>query len=296
MNPTTWRLLLTDLQEPALNMAIDEALLMACEREGSAPVLRLYTWNPPALTLGRFQKVREEIDLEACRRRGISIVRRPTGGKAILHDRDLTYSVIGPTSMVPWGGDILETYRTLSGALVTGLRLLGITAELLPLRKRAPRRSPFRGACALFPASYEVAVGGKKLVGSAQKRLRRSFLQHGSIPLFSDVEANREIFRSPQENGAQGQDLWREKATTISEQVPIPPSYAQIAEAIVRGFREFLGVDLPPAELSSEELSQAQELVRLKYARPEWNLQGLESIQRSALSHQLNTGRIERKS
>jgi len=294
MSSITWRFLLSGPQEPALssacpelrrrvegpalNMAIDEALLLRCKRESSSPVLRLYTWNPPALSLGRFQKASEEIDLEACRRRGIPIVRRPTGGKAILHNRDLTYSVVGPTSIAAWGKDILETYRMVSEALATGLRQLGVAAKLQPVRKQNPRESALLGACALFPASHEILVEGKKLVGSAQKRLRRSFLQHGSIPVFSNVETNLELFLGAEQTRGQDRSLWREKSTALCEQLPTPPTFEELAKAIAGGFREFFRIDLAPSELSSEELDQARELVRLKYARQEWNLQGLESI------------------
>lgn len=268
-----WRVLRDGCQEPALNMAVDEALLLACERKPGPPVLRLYGWNPPALSLGCFQKAAEEIELEVCRQRGITVVRRPTGGKAILHDRDLTYSVIAPTEAAPWGGDILQTYRALSAALVSGLRSLGVEAELLPVQKRARRTGSYGGACALVAASHEIVVRGKKLVGSAQKRLRRSFLQHGSIALVAGYETSFKLFRRRAPEGESGRDLWREKTTALEMELSSLPSRAEIEEAILRGFREALGLSLAISFLSAAERSQAEALVRNKYSRAEWNLQ-----------------------
>lgn len=274
MTVPAWRLVRDGFRDPALNMAIDEALLISCEQGSGPPVLRLYGWSPPALSLGCFQKAAEEIDLEACRRRGIAVVRRPTGGKAIFHDRDLTYSVIAPTATASWGSDILETYRALSRALARGLRDLGVAVELLPAQKRALRAAAYRGACALVPASHEIVVQGKKLVGSAQKRLRRSFLQHGSIPVFTNYEANLELFRKGRPPGNPGRTLWREKTTALCEHLSPLPSRDEIEEAIAGGFREVLDIALEESSLSTKEKGRAQALVQRRYGREEWNLRG----------------------
>ncbi len=173
-------------------MAKDEYLLRAAAR-WERPVLRLYGWHPMTLSVGRNQRVEEEIDLAACRREGVAVVRRSTGGWAVLHGTDLTYAVAAPAS-AGFGGTIMEAYRSLAEVFVRLFAELGFRPEVQSYggRERARRASPI---CFATPSAYELLIGGKKLVGSAQRRRPDGFLQHGSIPLRRQNELLARLFR-----------------------------------------------------------------------------------------------------
>jgi len=175
-----WRLIIEERPRTgAENMAIDEALMLVHAEGKSAPALRFYRWDPPAVSLGYFQDPRTEVDREACRQAGVDIVRRPTGGRAVLHEHETTYSVVVSSDLLP--GSVVETYRRLAAGLVAGLRSLGYEAELAPERATPGGADSPDGACFEVPSSYEIVVGGRKVVGSAQVRRRGVILQHGSI-------------------------------------------------------------------------------------------------------------------
>jgi len=177
-----WRLIKDNYHTGFMNMAIDEAIMIA-HREGLVPpTIRFYQWSPPAVSLGYFQDLKKEIDVDVCKNIGVDIVRRPTGGKAVLHDKELTYSFIIRESHPLVNDSILETYKKISGGVIRGLSYLGITAELVPLRdklkrdslhkgkKSEIRHSDFKSICFSVPSQYEVQVEDKKIVGSAQVR------------------------------------------------------------------------------------------------------------------------------
>jgi len=170
-------------QAPWWNMALDRWLLRRCEAGESIPVLRLYGWDRPTVTLGRHQDpAADRIDLGRCRRLGVSVVRRPTGGRAVYHGRGLTYAVVAP---IPGdAGSVADTYRWVATALLEGLRDLGLPVTELGRHRGAD--AALRAACYAAPSAGEVALGEGKWIGSAQRRLRRAFLQHGSIPLADD--------------------------------------------------------------------------------------------------------------
>src|SRR5262245_26510639 len=186
----TWRLLIDDFADSATNMARDEALAAVHASGVPPPTLRLYRWRPACLSLGRFQRG-AAIDRAACARDGVQIVRRPSGGRALLHDDELTYAVIARADHpLVAGGSVVDSYRLISAALLAGLRRLGVEAELTPARRGDDRRpttddrrmtsgaagrwsvvsSQWSAACFDAPSSYELTVGGRKLVGSAQTR------------------------------------------------------------------------------------------------------------------------------
>jgi lipoate-protein ligase A len=170
-------------------MATDEDLLALAQAGDRVPVLRFYTWHPPAVSIGRFQRIEEAVDAEACRRLGIDIVRRVTGGRAVLHDRELTYSIISRTDTALFPPDVLGTYKVIAAGLLTGFRNLGIPAEMVSHGSRTGSlvnkhdRDP---SCFSSPSWYEIIVKGRKIVGSAQRRLSSAFLQHGSILISYD--------------------------------------------------------------------------------------------------------------
>ncbi len=184
-------------------MAIDEAISQAVAEGLAPPTLRFYAWEPPCVSLGRNQKI-AEVDAGRCAELGYDVVRRPTGGRAILHTDELTYSIIAAPDHPLMAGYVLDSYLRISRGLVAGLRRLGIEAEEAPGANRAG--PDVSAACFEVPSAYEIVAGGRKLLGSAQHRRARSVLQHGSLPLVGDVarvtgclafadEAEREALR-----------------------------------------------------------------------------------------------------
>ena len=178
-----FRLLVDETATPAENMAKDEALLRRVIAGESEPCVRFYQWRPAGLSLGRFQKIDRGVDLKACEEYGVEIVRRLTGGEAVLHDDEITYSIVIPLNHPRFDGrGIVDTYRTISRALVRGLELTGVSSTMAG---QAPTRPDpeGQGVCFYTPTVFEIVAGGKKIIGSAQTRERMVILQHGSIPI-----------------------------------------------------------------------------------------------------------------
>lgn len=261
---SVWRLLVTEPFDGASNMALDEALLLARIGGGAPPTLRFFSWNPPAISLGYGQRLDARINVAACQRLGVDVVRRPTGGSAIYHDTlegEVTYSVVAGAADFEGAGDLLSTYRWIGTALSAGLRALGVRAELVPvLRDREPFTLP--AFCFARTGSYEIEVGGRKLVGSAQRRQGGAFLQHGSILLGADAERVRLLFPG------EGDPL--AGMTTLAAELGRRPTFDETVEALVGAFRETHGLDLPPGGLLLEESRMMERLVREKYATEAW--------------------------
>jgi lipoate-protein ligase A len=177
-----WRLIETPPLDPFLNMAVDEAIAQGVRRGGSPPTFRFYSWSSPSISIGYFQHLEATVDHPRCLELNVSPVRRLTGGGAVLHHREITYSAVAGSHLDGFRG-IHETYRTLSEGLVRGLRRLGIPAEISSGDPERHRRDSY---CFDRPARHEIVVHGKKLIGSAQRRWREAFLQHGSILLSLD--------------------------------------------------------------------------------------------------------------
>ncbi len=275
-----WRFLDTGVQDAGFNMAIDEALLLLCDKKPHI-TLRFYGWARPTLSLGYFQSV-TEIDLEECRRRGFDWVRRPTGGRAVLHDHELTYSIVAPIELL--GESIAQSHQRISQALAVGLERLGVRAELaerpgphpqafsppsppspLPSEGEGGRGEGVRAACFAAPAPIELTVQGKKIIGSAQMRTKKSLLQHGSIPITIDFEALAAVLKRA------NLELLRQKAAGLAEFLGYEPTLDQLKEAIRWGFAESFKIELHPHELSSEEQALAEKLYIEKYTTPVWN-------------------------
>ena len=265
---TRWRLLRHGPAAGPENMAIDEAITMAITEGQVPPTLRFYAWAPPCVSMGRNQKY-AEVDAARCAARGYDIVRRPTGGRAILHTDELTYSVIASPEHPLMAGLVLDSYLRLSAGLVAGLARLGIAAEPAPGTNRAgPDVSP---ACFEVPSAYEIVAGTRKVLGSAQARRARSVLQHGSLPLTGDLtrvvdcltfedEAEREALRS----SLQGH------AATAEELASRPISFEEAVAAFIAGFAEALAIELAPGELTDAERGWAAELLRDRYGNAAW--------------------------
>ena len=262
-----WRLLITEPLDGATNMALDEALLRGRIRASGAPTVRFYGWRPATVSLGYAQPLDETVDRARCRAMGIGLVRRPTGGSAILHEppeREVTYSVVAREGDFPGADDVLATYRILGQGFAAGLGRLGVAADLVPLVRGRRDGSP--AFCFRRAGAYEIAVRGRKLVGSAQRRQRGSFLQHGSVLLGADPARIRAAF--PREvDPTSGM-------TTLVDELGRSPGFDAVVEALAAGLAVALGVPLVPAGLSPDESALVESLVAGKYGTEAWTVDG----------------------
>ena len=266
--PSRWRLVLgagdggTRTIEPAsgsCNMAVDQALLESVAG-GAAPVLRFYRWQPACLSFGRNQVARGFYDPARAADLRIDVVRRPTGGLAVLHDAELTYSVIAPAALL---GGPRAAYCTINQALAAGLRSLGVAAELAAGGRREAARDAFAAAAPCFelPAAGEVVVAGHKLIGSAQRVERRTILQHGSILVDGSQEAIQQIQAVPGATPVH--------ATTLRQLLGRTPTWDELALALENAFARTAGTALAPARLKSDELDRAARLTA-RFADHDW--------------------------
>jgi lipoate-protein ligase A len=202
------------------------------------PTLRFYTWDPSAVSLGRFQDEASSVNLVACRKRGIDVVRRITGGRAVLHWRELTYSVISPIDNDLFPNDVLGTYKVIAKGLLEGFRSLGVPAEMVsPSGDRAAmvKREAKEPACFSSPSWYEILVHGRKIVGNAQRRLAGAFLQHGSILIEYDPGLEAEVIPG---GGME------EAVTCINREAGRDVPLEEVKSAFRSGFSEALGVSI----------------------------------------------------
>ena len=270
MGPSTWRLILTESAHGDWNMAVDEAILESVARRDVLPTLRLFSWQPPCLSLGYAQPF-ADVDFTATLNHGWEIVRRPTGGRAILHTDELTYSVIAPLNEPLVYGSIIESYQRISQALLGALQRIGLPARAdkeYPSRVGDTRNVP---VCFEIPSNYEITVAGKKLVGSAQARRYGGVLQHGSLPLYGDLTRITRALKFPNENSrtiAAGRLL--ERASTVETILGKTILWQTAAEAFANAFRDCLNLSLETGELTRTELRRADELVAEKYGNPVW--------------------------
>ncbi len=242
-------------------MACDSALLAAAEVPGFSPTLRLFAWDPPAVSLGHHQADFTADEIAMLRARGFDSVRRPTGGRAVFHggpDRELTYCVVAPLGDAVLGQGLAESCRAIHRAIVAGLSALGVEATLVarpsagaPARGRDGRdgrravRPTSRRACFDATVAWEIEAGGKKLVGSAQRRSRGALLQHGSIPLDGDQSLLAELWPG---------SLGRGRATTVSAAAGRRVDFDELARSLRSAFERWLGSGLEPGALTEREL------------------------------------------
>lgn len=266
-NPT-WRLLQTGPAAGDWNMAVDEAILEAAVRGDVPPTLRLYGWQPPCLSLGQAQPV-SDVDLERLAARGWDLVRRPTGGRAILHTDELTYSVCGPEDDPLLAGEILSSYQRISTAILAALQALGLGVQALP-QEKSGSGTP-EPVCFEVPSNYEITYLGKKLVGSAQARRKGGVLQHGTLPLTGDLTWIVQALVFPDENTRQqAADRLLSRATTVAESLGQAVPWLQAALAFAESFARVHNLDLQAGELTPAELARAEHLVAEKYGNPAW--------------------------
>ncbi|NPU86052.1 MAG: lipoate--protein ligase family protein [Syntrophaceae bacterium] len=189
-----WRVLRYQVHSAFDNMAIDEAIFREVQENRSPPTIRFYGWLQPSVSLGYFQDIRSEVNLDACKRLGVDVVRRPTGGKAVLHGNDLTYAVIARQEGQRFESGILATYLAISRCLSKALRNWGIPVDCAEPGRSSPEVF-LNTSCFAKPSRYELLVNGRKICGSAQARSRGSFLQHGSILIDFDAARTVEVLR-----------------------------------------------------------------------------------------------------
>jgi lipoate-protein ligase A len=249
-------------------MAVDEALVEghAAAARPSPPTLRLYAWSPPALSLGRHQGAAASHHPEALRARGIDLVRRPTGGRAVLHDAERTYSVTGPLGRAPFAGGVLDTYLRIAAALAAALRGLGLAPSIEERRPGPPSTDDPAGAsCFEATSTHEIHVGGLKLVGSAQLRRRGAFLQHGSIPLRLDRAALGAVFGRPA-----GAGRFTDLERLAGREIPL----SRLDRALIGAFESCFEVRLERGTLTPREAQRAAQLRCWKYDSATWTYDG----------------------
>lgn len=266
---TPWRLVITPPAPGAWNMAVDEAILTSIGKQLVPPTLRLYSWNPPCLSLG-YAQLFSDVDRPNLAARGWHLVRRPTGGRAILHTDELTYSVIGPLSDPRLAGSVLDSYRCLASALLSALHRLNIPAE--SHATSASQGSTARGpVCFEVPSNYEITVVGKKLIGSAQARRKEGLLQHGALPLSGDLTRITQVLKFSDETSRQEAALrLLAHATTAEAVLGYPLTWQAAAQAFQSAFQEVLNLQLTLEPLTKDEKTRTTELVRDKFDHPSW--------------------------
>ena len=268
MAADTWRLLLDKPASGAWNMAVDEVLLDAVTAGTAPPTLRFYAWTPPCLSLGYFQPF-DVVDVDGCWALGVDVVRRPTGGRAILHDRELTYSVVLPASVLGPDGGVLPSYYRLSLALQDGLRRLGVPATLAP--ESAGSSAAHGPVCFDRPSAHEILLHGRKLVGSAQMRRGGGLLQHGSILI--EPHMDKLLACLHQTDGERG----LEEGVAGLAELGVT-DVGSIASAVGAAFVAGFGVRLVEAPLRPEEEEAVRALARSKYQSTRWTQRPVPAI------------------
>lgn len=268
LEPATWRVITTAPSDGATNMAIDEAIATAVAQGKVPPTLRFYEWDPPCLSLGYSQPI-DTADEDACAKNGWDIVRRQTGGRAILHIDELTYSIATPDAEPRVKGGVLESYRRLSAGLYRGLKQIGLEAERAqPYYTDAGEQGP---ACFDGPSDYEITVGQRKLIGSAQKRQSGVVLQHGTIPLAGDITRICDALNLSSGQRFALRNRLRFRATTLESCLgTTPPDTATLIQALSSGFSQSLNLTLKASSLTPEEQTLSEQLHAEKYASSTW--------------------------
>ena len=272
MEPTfpagIWRLIKTEPANGAWNMAVDEAILEAVAANLAPATLRLYAWEPACLSLGRAQPF-SDVDTLLMQSAGVDLVRRITGGRAILHADELTYSITAPGAEPRVAGDIPASYLHLSAGLLQALQLLGVDATN---SHHVTQRAGAGAVCFEVPSHYEITFGKRKLIGSAQVRRRTVVLQHGTLPLTGDIARICELlpFAGPLERSAAAERV-RSRACTLATTLGRETSWHTAAAAFAAGISSALNLVLEPQILSEQETIRAHALVQEKYATAAWN-------------------------
>ena len=258
----TWRLIISSALDGATNMALDHALARLAGQGAAPPTLRFYRWQPACVSLGYFQSW-HDVQHTRCAEHGFDVVRRPTGGKAIVHATELTYAITAPLATPGFSRSILETYAFISKALLQGLYTLNVPAQWSP-----PATTP-AGSAACFdtPAAYEITVHGRKLVGSAQTRTSGAVLQHGTLLLAVQPALLEQVLRLPATHTSV---TLAEKMIALDEVLGRPVNFAEVATALVKGISTTWQIDFKHGNLTTAEWQLAEQLKHERYANPHW--------------------------
>lgn len=285
-----WRFIFTGANDAFFNMALDEAILQFCQRGQALPTLRLYLWKPPGVSIGYFQSLEKTVDLNKCKESNIDVVRRITGGRVVLHENEITYSLCASIKEYPeLGENINETYRKISFALLESLKTLKVFGEWVkPKRERiaidltgsinslqasslqVTEDSNFSKPCFISNSRYEITVAGKKLIGSAQRREKNCFIQHGSIPLGKGKVSLPDLL-SEENNREKMKERLEGKSTNLEKILKRKVGYEEVISALRKGFCDFFEVEMVEKDLTPEEIETAQALREKKYLTAEWN-------------------------
>ena len=263
MHYPAWRLMEDGPGDGRLNMAIDRAILTACDSGQAPATLRLYGWDKPTLSIGYSQNELKDVDNVQCERRNIPIVRRFTGGRALLHQYELTYSLIAPIPHPQFPGNLAGAFNAVSKAVIYSLEKTGVAKlEMAGKDKRScgpgGKRSP---ACFATTNHWEITVMGKKLAGSAQRRLNGAFLQHGSILLDWDPElAHSLLHYSSELEKTQGLKSLILSTLTLQEALSAKPEWKKVAHCFVEGFQKIF-----PGNWHSENLNMFEKKLVKEY-------------------------------
>ncbi|MBM7840324.1 lipoate-protein ligase A [Alkalihalobacillus xiaoxiensis] len=270
-----WRFIDSGKQNPAYNMALDEALLNWHSEGLIPPTIRFYGWNPATLSIGYFQQVEKEIKMEIVREKGLGFVRRPTGGRGVLHEHELTYSVIVSEEHPNMPSSVTEAYRLLSNGLLEGFKQLGLDAYFsIPEteKEREALKNPRSSVCFDAPSWYELVVEGRKVAGSAQTRQKGVILQHGSILLDLDADKLFDLFHYRSDRLKQRmQQRFANKAVAINELRSDSVSMGEASRAFKLGFEKGLHIKLEAYELTPQEEEAVHKIAQSRYETDEWN-------------------------
>ncbi|HCU9338402.1 TPA: lipoate--protein ligase family protein [Staphylococcus aureus] len=269
----TWNFINTGSKDPYYNMAMDEALLNFVSRGEIDPVIRFYTWNPATLSIGYFQRLQKEIDIDKVKEKGFGLVRRQTGGRGVLHDKELTYSVIVPESHPNMPSTVTEAYRVISQGLLEGFKNLGFNTYFAVPKtpeERQKLKQSRSSVCFDAPSWYELVVEGRKIAGSAQTRQKGVILQHGSILQDIDIDELFDMFIYKNERlKLKMKEAFVEKAVAINDISDKHITISQMEGAFEKGFKKGLNIELKPLELTEAQLAEVEELTE-KYRSDEW--------------------------
>ena len=275
MTRETWRFIDSGNHSPSFNMALDEALLEWHGKGEFPPIIRFYGWNPATLSIGYFQKVEKEINMSAVKELGLGFVRRPTGGRGVLHDEELTYSVIVSENHPKMPKSVTEAYRVISEGILKGFHLLGLDAYFAIPRseeQKSTLKNPRSAVCFDAPSWYELVVEGRKVAGSAQTRQQGVILQHGSILLDLDEDKLFQLFNYSNERVKERmQKSFKEKAVAINSLTDNRITIDMAKDAFKKGFADGLGIQLEDYQLSLEELDYVNKIAKEKYESDDWN-------------------------
>ena len=247
-----WRLLLTGANTAAKNMAIDRAVLTTNSQGKVLPTVRFYEWTPPAISIGYFQSLSDEVDLKMCKKLGVDYVRRITGGGAVFHDDELTYSIVIPEDHDEIPKNIIDSYGRICGAIIKGLKNLKIDCEYKPIN--------------------DIITNGKKISGNAQTRKQKTVLQHGTVLMDVDIERMFSLLKVPNEKIRDKliSDV-KERVTSINNCLGEDMSFIDVVEAMKNGFEEEFNIKLVKGMLTDEEIKLTEKFEKEYFGSKEWN-------------------------